>query len=243
MAVETSIIIRTRNESRNIEKVLHMLQQQTYQDFEIIIVDSGSTDDTLERAKKFDVKIFKILPEQFSYPYALNYGIERSSATKYICILSAHSIPISDRWLERGTGDFLMQKNIAGVYGNVRALPDGTLWDKLFYRNFFPLGQREQTIEQKTRMGILGFTNALIRKDLWQQRKINEAYGYGGEDGEWAAYWIARGYVIIKDSAFTVYHSHYLNLFDWYRQIKHWRGTGKPGTFVRQTYRKDGAHD
>ena len=129
MAVETSIIIRTKNEARNIEKVLSMLRAQTYQNFEIIVVDSGSRDDTIERTKKFGATILQIPPEDFSYPYALNYGIGRSSATTYICILSAHSIPISTRWLECGIRDFRAHEKVAGVYGNVRALPDGTFWD------------------------------------------------------------------------------------------------------------------
>ena len=146
MAVETSIIIRTKNETRNIEKVLSMLRAQTYQNFEIIVVDSGSRDDTIERTKKFGATILQIPPEDFSYPYALNYGIGRSSATTYICILSAHSIPISTRWLECGIRDFRAHEKVAGVYGNVRALPDGTFWDKLFCRNFFPFrGSSEQS--------------------------------------------------------------------------------------------------
>lgn len=243
MVVETSIIIRTKNESRNIGKVLAMLRRQTYNDFEIIIVDSGSRDDTLWIAAQYGVRIFEITRDSFSYPYALNYGIERSLATKYICILSGHSIPISEEWLECGISDFSAHENVAGVYGNVRALPDATVWDKLFYRNFLPLPKRKRTVERETHMGVLGFTNAIIRKDLWEERRLNEQYGYGGEDGEWAGYWISRGYTIVKDSAFTVHHSHYLSLRDWYKQIMHWRATGKPGVFQRQTYRKDGAHD
>ena len=46
--IETSIIIRTKNEERWIGKVLERLVSQTYQDFEIIIVDDGSTDTTEE---------------------------------------------------------------------------------------------------------------------------------------------------------------------------------------------------
>jgi rhamnosyltransferase len=39
-----SFVIRTKNEEKFIGKVLDLLQKQTYQNFEIIIVDSGSTD-------------------------------------------------------------------------------------------------------------------------------------------------------------------------------------------------------
>lgn len=51
--INTSWVIRTKNEGEHIGEVLEMLQKQTRQDFEIIIVDSGSTDKTLEIVKKF----------------------------------------------------------------------------------------------------------------------------------------------------------------------------------------------
>ncbi len=133
--METSIIIRTKNEEKWLGKVLEKLSEQTYKDFEIIIIDSGSTDKTLEIAKKFNTKIFQIKPEDFSYPYAINYGCERAQATKYFVILSAHSIPISKTWLADGVSDFINDK-VLGVYGMMQALPDGSWAEKLFWNGF-----------------------------------------------------------------------------------------------------------
>lgn len=73
-----SFVIRTKNEGKFIGKVLGLLQKQTYQNFEIIIVDSGSTDRTLEAVKKFRVKLIKIKPQDFNYSYALNLGISNA---------------------------------------------------------------------------------------------------------------------------------------------------------------------
>lgn len=243
MAVETSIIIRTKNEERYIEEILAILKQQTYQNFEVIIVDSGSKDGTLEKVKKFNVKLLEIPPEDFSYPYALNYGIAHATATKYVCILSAHSIPISDRWLEAGIKDFLLFENVAGVYGHLRALPNGTFWDKVFTGNYtvFFRKLKRRAVGQGG-MGVLGFTNAIIRKDLWDKKHLNEKYAGGGEDGEWAGYWLEKGYKIIFDPAFAVCHSHHLGLWGWYKQLKHWKSTSKPQPFTPLSFRKDGAH-
>ena len=96
-----SIVIRTKNEAKYLGKVLNLLLKQTFKNFEIIIVDSGSTDQMLEIVKKFPIRLYKISQKDFTYGYSLNYGINKAKG-KYICILSGHSIPISNNWLASG---------------------------------------------------------------------------------------------------------------------------------------------
>jgi rhamnosyltransferase len=239
--METSIIIRTKNEEKWVGEVLEKIFTQTYRDFEVIIVDSGSTDMTLDIIKKFPVRLFEIKPEDFSYPYALNFGCRQSKAEKHFVFLSAHSLPISKTWLGDGISGFSLEENIMGVYGNVRALPDATIWEKLYFNSFwdniFNLFKR-RTIFKKSKMGVLGFTNAIIRKDLWEMHNLNENYGGGGEDGEWCDYWMKKGFVAMRDRYFSVYHSHGLGLVGLARQWKHWKSTRKPFPFEKQDYRK-----
>lgn len=237
--METSIIIRTKNEEKWIEKVLKKLFDQTYQDFEIIIVDSGSTDRTLEIISKFSVKVLKIKPEDFSYPYALNYGCRNSGAGKFFVFLSGHSLPISKTWLESGIKDFVNDK-IMGVYGDVAALPGATIWEKIFFnsvRHKICNKFKKKVVIRTSGMGVLGFTNAIIRKDLWEKRNLNEEYGSGGEDGEWADHWLKRGYIAIRDCSFSVYHSHGLGLGGLIKQWKHWKKVANPEPFKKLDYR------
>jgi len=240
---ETSVIIRTKNEEKWIEENLSRLSEQTYKDFEIIIIDSGSTDKTLQiidcLRDKLDIQILKIKPEEFSYPFALNLGISWSTATKYIAILSGHSLPSSDTWIADGISNFTDEK-IAGVYGFVWALPDGSIWEKLIFnkyicrlRNIFS----KQLVIGRSAMGVMGFTNAIIRKDLWEKRKFNEAYGLGGEDQEWAAYWLSKGYCAIRDIRFSVYHSHGLGLKGLRRQFQYWKLLERPQPFKFPEFR------
>ena len=85
-----SVIIRCYNEADHIGKLLHGLSQQSMQNFEIILVDSGSTDGTIEIAEEYGVdEIVYIDPEDFSFGRALNYGCE--AARGDICVFaSAH---------------------------------------------------------------------------------------------------------------------------------------------------------
>lgn len=226
---ETSIIIRTKNEEKWLGECLRRLQSQTYQDFEIIIVDSGSTDRTLETAENFSVRIVPIKPEDFSYPYALNYGCREAFAEKYFVFLSAHSLPISTKWLEDGLSNFKNDK-VMGACGFVWALPDGSRIEKFIQNKFISrLGNsfRRRRILKNNKAG-LHFTNTIINKDLWDEYNFNESYGLGGEDVEWTEYWIKRGYVAVKDIKFSVYHSHGLGLKNYLKQQKYWKSLYRP---------------
>lgn len=75
-------------------------------------------------------------------------------------------------------------------------------------------------------IGILATTNAIIRKDPWIKYHFNENYKNGGEDWNWASYWLRQGYVIVQDPRFRVYHSHNLGIFELLIQIyKAWSWT------------------
>lgn len=238
--METSIIIRTKNEEKWLGEVLKRLNEQTYKDFEIIIVDSGSTDKTLEILKNFNVKLFNIKPEDFSYPYAWNYGCEKASGKKYFVLMSAHSLPVSKNWLADGIKDFTDEK-IMGVYGMMQALPDGSVWEKLMWNRFKVWLYRIFNYKKVVRepgIGVMGFTHAIIRRDLWEKNKFDESYGMGGEDGAWADYWFKKGYVAVLDAKFSVAHSHSLGLKGLAEQRKHWTSLSKPQPFQRQEYRK-----
>lgn len=223
-----SIIIRTKNEQKWQGKVLEKLSSQSFRDFEIIIIDSGSSDQTLEIAKKIsdkiNLKIFRIPPEKFNYVFACNFGAEKSSG-KYLVYLSGHSVPIGDDWLEAGLKDFSDDK-IAGVYGGCYALPDASIWEKIWYGwgNIFKSKKR---FILKPKMGILGNTNAIIRRDLWQRYHYNLDFSSGGEDGDWANHFLKLGYKIIYEPKFSVYHSHGLGLFAFIYQLRRWHSESR----------------
>ena len=91
-----SIVIRAFNEEKHIGKLLKGIEQQTIKDIEIVVVDSGSTDGTLEIVKKFDVKMVNIDAREFTFGRSLNRGIQEARG-KYIVIISAHCYPCISR--------------------------------------------------------------------------------------------------------------------------------------------------
>lgn len=206
-----SFVIRTKDELMWIGKVLQSLMDQTFRDFEIIIVDSGSTDKTLEIVEKFPIRLIQIKPEEFNYSYALNLGISKAKG-KYIGIISGHSIPVSDSWLSDGLKNFKDRK-MAAISGNYSSLPVG-YFSRSLGRLFFKTYQKKLNFNP-----WMTNTNSLIRKDLWEQYPFDEKLPEC-EDYDWGKEMIARGYNIIKDPKFDVFHSHFL--------------LGKPGYLARK---------
>ena len=78
--------------------------------------------------------------------------------------------------------------------------------------------------------------------DSKEQKGLSSDYGVGGEDGEWAAYWFAKGYCVIREPKFSVRHSHYLGLQGWIAQGRNWKSLAEPHPFRPLGFRKNKTH-
>ncbi len=195
-----SIIIRTYNEEKNIENCLNKVFSQNYRDFEVIIIDSESKDNTLRIASKFPIKIIKIKKKDFSFGKSLNIGAE-SAKGKYLVFISAHVIPVDNNWLKNLIKN-LNDKNIAGVYG--KQIPA---------KNCNPLTKRQMfahwknTKKVQTKDPFFSSANSAIKKDIWEKIRFDEILP-GSEDHDWAKKVQKQGYSILYEPDAIVIHSH-----------------------------------
>ena len=113
-----SIIIRSYNEEKHIARLLEGIAQQTLQDVEVILVDSGSKDRTVDIAQRYAVNVVRIKPEEFTFGRSLNRGIQAASG-EILVFASAHVYPVYPDWLEKLLAPFADPK-IALVYGKQR---------------------------------------------------------------------------------------------------------------------------
>lgn len=91
--MKVSVIVATYNEKDNIARLLSSLRGQTFQDFETIVVDNYSTDQTRQIASKFTAKVYKFGKERSAQR---NYGLKKARG-KYILFVDA------DMELEKST--------------------------------------------------------------------------------------------------------------------------------------------
>lgn len=217
-----SIVIRTYNEEKHIKSVLESIYSQDYKNFEVIIVDSQSTDNTLKICSSYPCNIVNIKKSRFNYSYASNIGAANSSGD-IICYLSGHSVIKKNDYLSYAASLF-RDNSIGGVYGEVIALSDGSIIEKLFNGiGYIKSLLKGIVYETKIHPGILSCSNAMLRKDIWEKHKFKEELGAGGEDVEMANCILDDGYKIIKAPKLLVRHSHGSNIKAFIKEFKAWR--------------------
>ena len=214
-----SIIIRTRNEEARLPLVLEALFNQSENSFEVILVDSGSTDTTLDIARRWPVRIVHLPHSAFTFGRALNIGASLAKG-QFLVNLSGHAVPVDNHWLENLLEPFT-DKQVAAVGGAYVPWEDADPFDKRAAGKCQP-GAIPSAIPPR-RSGYFGNDNAAIRHSVWQQLPFEEAAG-GGEDFLWLQQLLARGWKAVQQPAAIVRHSHLelpVEIFDRYLRGAH----------------------
>lgn len=198
---ETSIIIRAFNEERWLPELFAALDTQTYRDFEVLVVDSGSVDRTRDIAAANNAHIVRLRSEDFTFGYSLNIGI-REARGKFMAIISAHAIPTDPNWLERLVEPLRDSKN-AMVFGGQRGHAISKFSEARDFERIFP----DRPLVMDDDHVFVNNANSAIRKDLWEQHPFDEGLP-GLEDAEWAKYWIPRGLRVMYEPTACIYHVH-----------------------------------
>lgn len=212
-----SIVVRAFNEEKHLGRLFTGLNQQSNVKFEVILVDSGSTDKTIEITASeewnFPVRIVRIEPERFSFGRSLNYGI-RQAASEFIVIASAHVFPVYPDWLEKLLTPFEDPK-VGLAYGKQRGAETTHFSEHQIFSRWFP----EQSKLQETNP-FCNNANAAIRKSLWEDHQYDETLT-GLEDLEWAHWAIDQGSSIFYIAEAEIIHLHEdrpLGIYNRYRR-------------------------
>jgi len=99
--IDVSIIILTKNAGSNFKPLLERLFSQEFNgEYEVLVIDSGSTDDTLNTAKQFPVRITQIKPEEFHHGKTRNLGAQLSLGSALVYI-TQDALPLNNQWLQK----------------------------------------------------------------------------------------------------------------------------------------------
>lgn len=202
-AAKVSVVIRTLNEAKHLGVLLHSIANQVCDGIhpEVVLVDSGSTDGTLEIAERHGCRIFHITREEFSFGRSLNMGCEAAEG-EILVITSGHCVPVDEDWLQR-----LCQPILEGkaqyTYGRQLGGPESQFSECRIFAKYYP-----ETSQIPQEGFFCNNANAAISRAAWASQRFDEELT-GLEDME-LAQWLVRaggkiGYV--ADAAVYHYHS------------------------------------
>jgi rhamnosyltransferase len=175
--VQASILLLTKDEARNIGACLEAIYaQKNAGEFEVVVVDSGSTDRTIEIAKQYPVRLENIRLEQFHHARTRNLAAELALG-QYLVYLAADAFPASDEWLNALLGNFA-DAGVGAVYG--RHLPKaGSTLEREDTLN--AVYGKERLVKDPTRGQQMGYryfhfstVNSAIRKNVWEKTRFPE---------------------------------------------------------------------
>ncbi len=198
--MKCSIIIRAYNEDAHIGRLLEGIKHQTFKDVEVVLVDSGSTDATVEIAESYGARVVRIPSEKFTFGRSLNFGI-REATSEYLVIASAHIYPVYPDWLASLLHP-LLDDQVALSYGKQRGPVSAKFSEKQIFHQWFP-----ETGKYRQETAFCNNANAAIRKSLWKKNPYDETLT-GLEDLAWAKWARDQGYAIAYIPEAEVIHVH-----------------------------------
>ncbi|MFQ6099699.1 MAG: glycosyltransferase family 2 protein [Anaerolineae bacterium] len=226
--MDVSVIIRAKNEALWLGTVLRSVRAQSGgHQVEIILVDSGSTDQTVNIGMCYGCRVIHIRPDEFTWGRALNLGAAAATG-EVLVLLSAHAVPVGTAWLEQLLAP-LQAPPVAAVMGRQIPIPGLDPFEEIELELWFP------PLEAPKQVSSISSASAAIRRNVWQEIRFDETLSLD-EDGEWARAAMACGHQIMYAPHSVVWHSHpacvdtvYRRWF-WRSYVIHSRAGEKPSS-------------
>ncbi len=210
-----SIIIPTKNGGDMLKGVLKAIFENSVTfGFEVIAVDSGSSDCTKDVIAKYPVKLVEIPPQSFSHGGARNLGAE-NAAGEFLVFLTQDATPRNRSWLSCLIENF-NDKAVAGVYGRQIPPEGASPIEKYFLHYLYPDSRIVKNSIDPTDclLSDIFFSNvnSAIRRSEWEKTRFNEEI-IMSEDQEWSKRMLVKGKRIVYEPEAVVVHSHRYNFF------------------------------
>lgn len=199
--LKVSVVIRTFNEARYLGELLAAIDsQETSHEVEVVLVDSGSTDETLEIASRHSAVVVEISQDEFTFGRSLNVGCEAATG-EVLAFISGHCVPVDKSWVERMTQP-LVDGHAAYSYGKQVGRDTTHYSESRVFEKYYP---GNSMIPQE------GFfcnnANAFLKKSLWSQFRFNEELT-GLEDMYLAKQLSVAGHHVAYVADAPVFHIH-----------------------------------
>ncbi len=228
--MDVSIVIPVKNGGALLGEVLEaVFAQETEYEYEVICVDSGSTDDSKEIISRWPCRLFCIEPSEFGHGKTRNYGASQGTG-EFIVFLTQDAKPANKDWLQSFIDAMHMDENIAGGFGQHLTYPGCNVLDvrdmPVHFANFGTANRviriedydrYQKDIGYRMHLAYFSDNNSCLRRSVW------EKYPYAdvnfAEDQQWARRVIEDGYATVYCPGAQVYHSHNFPLKTYFKRF------------------------
>jgi rhamnosyltransferase len=215
-----SVLIPAHNPGDRIRTVLAALAEQDVDfDFETLVVDSGSTDGSLDIMRGFRASVTQIPPHEFGHGSTRNL-LATKARGKILLYLSQDAVPASRDWM-RTLVATLNDPLVAGAYARQLACVDADPAMQFFLsRMYGPTFMRRRMPERRRphlREVFFSNVSSAVRRSVWELVPFRADVAMS-EDQYWAADVLGRGYDVVYQPQARVYHSHHYTLRSLFRR-------------------------
>jgi glycosyltransferase involved in cell wall biosynthesis len=197
--VKISVIIPAYNAAKTILTTLNSLANQSFKNFEIIVVDDCSQDNTPHIIQSFPYKLIR-LSKNHGPAYCRNAGA--GVATGEILAFTDSDCRVAPDWLQNIYERFT-QNDIAAIMGRLVLMPSTLMGDSISAIGF-PAGgsigfEKIWKVDQKGFTDSLSSCNCAVRKDIFDKiGGFDESFPYPGGEDSLFAYTLIIFYCRIK---------------------------------------------
>lgn len=235
VAIKASVVIPTYNAGKLFQSVLKtVLEQRVPWPYEVIIIDSGSNDGTVEFLKDLGnrVRLHQIAKSEFQHGRTRNLGASMAKG-EFVAFLTHDAKPTDEFWLYNFVVMLERFPKAAGAFGRHLAWPDAVPFTHRDNNAHFAIFDSQAICvskyldlnrwnnDDRAFKEFLHFysdNNSCLRRSVWQRHPYPEV-DYG-EDQLWAYQVISRGYSKVYSPGSVVYHSHDYNEWQTFERAK-----------------------
>ncbi len=217
---KVSVVIPVLNAGRGFENLLEKIRAQEgdFELAEVIVVDSGSTDGTVELAHRYGATVYDIPKSEFNHGATRNLGVSLTEG-EYVALTVQDAVPLDERWLATMVEELEQDELVAGVYGRqvphreasvlTRALVNSLATADVERREQYaggPEQYRELPPRRRRRLAAFDNVSSCLRRSVWEELPFERTNF--GEDIRWGKRVVEAGYKIVYEPCSAVYHSH-----------------------------------
>lgn len=223
-----SVVVLTYNSEKTLSSCLESIKSLGYckKNYEVIVVDGGSRDGTLDIAKEYDVEIVSQDGKGFSN--ARNTGIKRASY-EYVAFVDS-DCEVSKVWLNELSKS--LKEGYVAVGGSCLST-DTNHFGRLVSALGYPAGGIKRAIGPSSVITDISTCNMAFRRDVVREIGFfDECFTYGGEDTDFVKRLCSCGDLYFNSKA-VVYHKPRESLFDF---AKWWHRRGRADVMLHKKY-------